>query len=832
MDSVKEKVRAVGWETAFHSFWQDVRYGLRMLAKTPGFTAVAVLTLALGIGANTAIFSVVEGVVLASLPYRQPDRLVIVAESNERFPEDAISYPNFLDWQRSAHSFQQMAALMGNQDFDLTAPGAPEHLDGQRVSAGFFNTMGATLALGREFSPQEDRQGGPPVVIISNRLWRERFANSPQVLGKSITLDGVAYAIVGVAPPGFRPLINYQDVFLPIGQADPLILDARGSHDDIIAVARLKAGISIAQARAEMNTIQSHLDELYPDADRGTGATVRPFQQVLVNRVSGTLLLLFSAVGLVLLIACANVASLLLARSAARGREFAIRLALGASRARIVGQLVTESVLLSLAGGALGLLFAKGCIGLVLATTPDSLPRTYNIGLNAYVLLFTLGISLAVGVLFGLAPGLKSSGSDVQDSLKEGGRGSTAAHHRAQSTLVIVQMALTLILLVGAGLLFRTIRHLWETNPGFDTHHIIAFNVGLSPSATKTGASIRAGFQQLLERIHAIPGVQAVDFTMSVPLTSDDNDAPFWINSQKPAVVQNAPRMMVFNTGPDYLRAMGIPLLSGRFFTTEDTTKSPCVGVIDSDFAQMYFKGKNPIGQTLTYGWTPPFGPCTIVGVVGHVKHFGLDEPAGYTRAESYYPLYQVPDEWWPIGYHGISLVVRTRLDAAAVMPLIKSVVYGAGDQTVYNVETMQQIASESMSSQRFPMILLGAFAGLALVLASIGIYGVISYSVTQRTHEIGIRMALGAERNNILRMIIGQGLRLAIAGLIIGATAALILTRVLVSFSHLLYGVGVSDPLTFVAVAALLIFIALAACWIPARRAMRVEPMEALRYE
>ncbi|MFZ0923527.1 MAG: ABC transporter permease, partial [Candidatus Acidiferrales bacterium] len=381
---------------------QDVRYGLRMLRKSPGFTAVAVLTLALGIGANTAIFSVVQGVLLASLPYRHPERLVMVLESNERFPEDAISYPNFLDWQRTAHSFAQMAALMGGQGFDLTAPGAPEHLDGQRVSAGFFNTMGATLALGREFSAEEDRHGGPPVAIISNRLWRERYAGSPQVLGKSVTLDGVACTIVGVAPPGFRPLIQHEDVYTPLGQEDPLILDARGSHDDIIAIARLNAGAHIVQAQAEMNAIQSHLDELYPDADRGTGATVRPFQQVLVDRVSGTLLLLLSAVGLVLLIACANVANLLLARSAARSREFAIRLALGAGRARIVRQLVTESVLLSLAGGTLGLLLAKWCDGLVLAAMPGSMPRMQNIGLNAYVLLFTLGVSVIVGIVFGL----------------------------------------------------------------------------------------------------------------------------------------------------------------------------------------------------------------------------------------------------------------------------------------------------------------------------------------------------------------------------------------------------------------------------------------------
>lgn len=812
---------------------QNIRYGLRMLAKAPGFTAVAVLTLALGIGANTAMFSVIEGVVLASLPYPHPDRLVMVLESNERFPEDAISYPNFLDWQRSAHSFTQMAALMGSQSFNLTAPGTPEHLDGQRVSAGFFSTMGVTLALGREFSPQDDRQGGAPVAVISNRLWRERFANSPQALGKSIALDGVEYTIVGVAPPGFRPLINHQDVFAPIGQASPLILDARGSHDDIVAVARLNAGVNIAQARVEMNAIQSHLDELYPDANRGTGATVRPFQQVLVSRVSGTLLLLFSAVGLVLLIACANVANLLLSRSAARAREFAVRRALGASRARVVRQLVTESVLLSLAGGTLGLLLAKWCIGFVLVAMADSVPRTENIGLNPYVLLFTLGVSVAVGILFGLAPALKSSKADLLSSLKAGGRGASAARHRTQSSLVIVQMALTLILLAGAGLLFQTIRNLWRTNPGFDTQHLVTFQLGLSPSVTKTGAGIRAGFQQIVERIRQVPGVESADFTMLVPLSGGDNEAPFWFDSQKPAAVQNAARMLVFNTGPDYLRTMGIPLLQGRFFNAADTTRTACIGVIDSVFAQMYLPGKNPLGQTLTYGWNPPWGPCPIVGVVGHVKHFGLDEPEGYTRAESYYPLFQVPDKWWPVGYPDISIVVRSSLDEGSLMAAIRQAVYGGGTgETIYNVQTMEEIAAESMSTQRFPMFLLGTFAVLALALAAIGVYGVIAYSVTLRVHEIGVRMALGAEKPRILRMIIGEGLRLTLAGLLVGTAAVLILARTLPSFSRLLYGVRGSDPLTLLLVSVVLTMAAVAACWIPARRAMRVEPMEALRYE
>jgi predicted permease len=813
---------------------QDLIYGLRLLRKSPGFTAIAVVTLALGIGANTAMFSVVDGVLLASLPYSQPDRLVVIWENNLHFKHTVWpSYPNFQDWQRSAASFQQMAALRW-QDYDLTSPGTPEHSLGENVSANFFTTLGVQLALGRDFSQQEDQRGGAPVVIVSNRLWKNRLSASAQELGKPVTLNGVDYTIVGVLPPGFRFGDDEVDVYTPLGQGDPLMLDPRGAPA-ILSIARLKPGVSIAQAQAEMSAIQARLQQLYPAANRGLGTDVVPLKQVMVGDVSGTLLLLLGAVGLVLLIACANIANLLLARSAARTREFAIRSALGASRTRVARQLLTESTLLSVTGASLGLAIAKWGVAPVLAAVPGSLPRSENIGINASVLLFTLGVSIAAGIVFGLAPALKTSKTDLHTSLKEGGRGTTSAHHRVQNSLVIVQIALTLVLLVGAGLLFRTIRHMWDSNTGFDTQHVITFKVSFSPSLTKSAASMRAAYRQLLERVGMIPGVQAVDFTYIVPLVGEDNVAPFWIGSQKPALVQAAPRMMVFDTGPDYLRAMGIPVVRGRFFTQEDTTKSPCVAAIDTVFANTYFRGQDPLGQGLNFGWTPPFGPCRIVGVVGHVKQWGLGNESSFTQAQAYYPLYQIPDEW-VIGSQGFpttAILVRTSLPAAALIPAVKNVVYEIGkDQPVYDVRTMQDIASQSMSSQRFPMILLEVFAGLALLLASIGIYGVISYSVSQRVHEIGIRMALGAERRAVFRMIIGQGLRLALAGLAMGIAAAAILTRLLSSFTNLLYGVRAGDPATFVGVAVMLALVALAACYIPARRAMRVEPMEALRYE
>ncbi len=829
---IEHNCRDVWRWSSIENLLLDVRFAFRMLRKSPGFTAVVILTLALGIGANTAMFSVVEAVVLAPLSYLQPDHLVMVLESNLRFPQDTISYPNFLDWQRSARSFQQMAVVRLQQGFDLTGPGTPEHLTGDEISSGFLGTLGVKPSLGRDFSPQEDQRGGAPVVIISNRLWRSRFGADPQALGRSLALGGIDYTIEGILPAEFH-FIGDSDVYLPLGQHNLLLLEDRGSHDAMVSIARLKPGVSISEAQAEMSAIQDHLDQLYPDADRGLGIDIEPLKQMIVGDVRGTLLLLLGAVGLVLLITCANVANLWMARSAARSEEFAIRSALGASRSRVVRQLLTESVLLSLAGGALGVIVAISGGRPLLAVMTGNLPRSENMGVNASVLSFTFGVSIAVGILFGLAPALKSSKADLQASLKEGGRGSTSAHHRAQSSLLIVQMALTLVLLVGAGLLLRTIRHLWETNPGFDTQHLITFKVGLSPSATKTGAGIRTGFQQLLERIRTIPGVQAADFTMLIPLTPSDDEAPFWINSQKPDSVQNAPRTLVFGTGPDYLRTMEIPLLRGRFFTPEDTTKSACVTVIDSVFAQQYFPDKDPVGQTITFGYSTPVGPCPIVGVVGHVSHWGLGETGTYTRAQSYFSLYQDPDKWVPLNYPDWKIIVRTPLDVATMLPTIKSAVYGASsDETVYDIHTMQQIVSESMSSQRFPMILLGTFAGLALLLASVGIYGVVSYSVSQRVHEIGIRMALGAEKQNIFHMVVGQGLRVALVGLAIGIVAALILARLLSSFSQLLYGVGTNDPATFVVVSLILTGVAVLACYIPARRAMRVDPIIALRYE
>jgi predicted permease len=808
---------------------REVRYACRSLLKSPGFAAAAILTLALGIGANTAIFSALQGVVLSPLPYPEPDRLVLLGLYNRSLKYVTYSsYPDFLDWQRNSLSFERMAVFR-SRGLDVTSPGAPEHLDAEEVSATFFDTLGVRPALGRGFTPDEDRYGAMPAVIISDRLWRERFAARPAVLGQSVTMNGTAYTIVGVLPRGFL-WTAYADVYTPAGRGDPLILNDRTIHS-LACVGRVKAGVTIGQARAELNSVQEGIDRLNPATEQGQDAHVEPLQEAIVGNVRGTLLLLLGAVGLVLLIACANVANLLLARSVGRAREFAIRLALGAKRKHIVRQLVTEALVLSIGGGVLGLVIAKWGLRAILAAVPGSLPRSENIGLNLPVLLFALGVSVLVGLAFGFLPAWRSSSADLQESLKEGGRGSAGGHHRTQSLLSMFQVALALILLTGASLLVRTIHKLWEVNPGFDTRGVLTFKVGLSPAATKTAADMRTAYQQLIERIRRIPGVLASDLTALVPLGQHANNGPFWVDGQRPVSIAEYPRASYYWTGPDYLRTMRIPLLRGRFLSPRDTLHAAPVVVIDSGLAHSYFPGRDPVGQTMTI---PHWGDVRIIGVVGHVTHWRLDGSLDYySQNQIYASFYQLRDEWAPAFRSDITIIIRTQLDASAALPAIKAAVYGAGnDQPVYDVHTMQELAARSMASQRLPMVLLAALAVLALLLACIGIYGVISYAMSWRVREIGIRMALGAVRVDVLRLVMQQGLRLALAGVAVGLAAAMILTQVLSSFSHLLYGVRANDPLTLLAVSLALVSAALVACYIPARRAARTDPMDALRHE
>ncbi len=812
---------------------RDLRYASRSLRKSPGFTVAAILTLALAIGANTAIFSALEGVVLEPLPYPNPDRLVVVALYNPTLKSPTLSsYPDFLDWQRNSRSFEQIAAFL-DQGFDLTSPGEPEHLGGTKVSSKFFRTLGENLAIGRELSPEEDRIPGPPAVVISDRLWRERFAGGTTALGKSVTLNGVDYTIIGVLRPEFHFGQQQTDVYTALGRGDPLFLTDRAVHN-IASIARLQPEVTVDQARAEMNAVQEHINQLYPDTERGQGIYIVPLKQFLVGDVSETLLLLLGAVGLLLLIACANVANLLLARSAVRKREFAVRLALGASRAQIVRQLVTESVLFSLIGGVIGLAFAKWGLNAALAAVPGSVPRIENIGINPWVLLFAFGVSTVVGIVFGLLPALKSSKIDLQSGLKDGSRGSAGGRQRMQRVLVLVQIALTFVLLTGGSLLFRTIQNLWAVNPGFDARHLITFRVGLSPSVKNRASRQRVAYEQLVERIRHTPGVEAADITALVALSRQGNEGPFWVGSRQPASLAEIPRAIYYPVGPDYVTTMKIPLLRGSFFTQADTPDSEKVVLIDSLLARTYFPDGDAVGHTITF---PRWGSgrnvaFRIVGVVGHVEHYGLDGSLGQ-KPQIYYSFYQLPDEAVPAFGQQVTLVVRTPLDAATVMPAIKQAVYEAGaDQPVYDIQTMEELVSRSMGRQRFPTLLLVAFAGLAVVLAFVGTYGVISYSSSQRLHEIGIRIALGANRQDVLRMIIGQGIGMALMGVVIGTSSALILAQALPSFSHLLYGIEATDPLTFAGTSLVLMITASLACYVPARRAARLDPMIALRSE
>jgi len=827
MDAVKEEIRDAGWETTIETIWQDLRCGLRQLRRNPGFTAGAVLTLALGIGANTAIFSVVNAVLLRPLPYTDADRLVTLDETNAQLDRMSVAYLDFRDWQRENHSFTQVAAFVGD-DLILTLPEGAEYLSGKDVSADFFSVLGVQLALGRAFLPEEDQQGGRPVAIISHQIWQRHFGGNPQVLGNAVTLNGKAYTVVGVLPASFW-FPGKADIIIPLGQADPAVLQDRKLHWGISVVARLKPGATLDQARSDMALLERRIAEAYPDAVRGVGATVVPLKQDIVGYIGRTLVLLLIAVGFVLLIACANVANLMLARSSARGREFAIRSALGAGRARLIRQLLVESVLLGLMGGALGLAIAACGTRPMLAAVPGGLPRSHEVGIDPHVLAFTLAISILTGILFGLAPSLQSTQTNLQESLKEGGRGTTSGGHRTQSALIIAETALTLVLLVAAGLMIRSMWRLWDTDPGFNPNDLLTLQVALSPQVASSPEKTRIAFRQLLEQVENIPGVQAAGLTNLVPLSERFSENDFWVGPQTtPPSQADMTGALFFLTSPGYLRSLGIPLLRGRFLTLDDTVISPRVVVVDSVLAQKFFPGTEPVGKHINLDF---LGPVEIVGVVGHVKHWGLGSDAGAKiRCEIYFPLEQFPDKFMGMAAGGMTLVLRTHSDPITIVPAVRRAVMGPGkDQPVFNVQTMEEVIRASTAGTRFPLMLLGIFAGVALLLASVGIYGVVSYSVNRRTHEIGIRMALGAKRGDVLKLVVGQGFRLTLIGVAAGIAGAMVLTRFL---SSLLYDVKPTDPSTFVAVSLLLIGLSLLACYIPARRATRVDPMVALRYE
>jgi predicted permease len=812
----------------------DLRYGLRMLAKNPGFTAIAVLTLALGIGASTAIFSVVNGVLLNPLPYPQPDQLVTLHESKPNFETGSISYPNFLDWRQENHTFSSIAIHRSNA-FTLTGMGEAQRVRAEFVSSDFFRVLGIKPVIGRTFVPDEDRIGAAPVVLISAGLWKSKFASAPDVLGKGLTLDGRKYTIVGVIPADFNLLLrsfNARDVYVPIPQWSNPALQFRGAGLGIHGIGRLKPGVTLAQAQADMAGVTRNLAAAYPDTDKGIGATILPLKQDLVGDVQPFLLVLLGAVGFVLLIACVNVANLLLARSTGRKHEFAVRVALGASPRRVIRQLLTESILLALGGGGLGLFVAGWGTQAALAALPTALPRAQEIGLDARVLIFTAAISLLAGILFGLAPALKTSRPDLHGTLKEGGRGARGAHHRAQGVFVVVEMALALVLLIGAGLMIRTLARLWGVNPGFEPHHVMTFGLSLPPSMAKASPdAIRAAFREFDRKLGSTPGVQAVSLSWgALPMSSED-DQLFWLEGQpKPSSENDMNWALSYVIEPDYLKAMGIPLERGRFFTAQDNEHSPPVVVIDDVLARKFFPNQDPIGKRVNLA-NFDGERAQIVGVVGHVRQWGLDSDDKQTlRAQLYFPIMQLPDDVLKLVPSGLDVLVRSEGAAPALFGSLRLTSEQMNsEQAIYGAQTMDEIISGSLAARRFAMILLGSFALLALLLASVGIYGVLAYLVGQRTNEIGIRMALGAGRYDVLRLVVGHGAKLALLGVTLGLGAAAGLTRLM---SDMLYGLSATDPLTFTVVGVLLLLVALVACYIPARRAMRVDPLVALRYE
>jgi predicted permease len=819
------------------TLWQDLRNGLRMLARSPGLVIVAVLTLGLGIGANTALFSVVNGVLLNPLPYPHPNQVVTVVSWEADFGESSISYPDFLDWARDNRTFSSLAGYKSFDSFNLIGKTDAQRVSAVDVSASFFPTLGVTPILGRNFSSAEDQLGGPPAVILSGGFWKTKFGSAPDVVGKTLNLDGTDYSIVGVLPQNFYFCcrnINFRagDVYVPLGASKSPFMHDRKVHPGIYAVGRIKPSVTLAQARSDMDLVARSLAAAYPEADKGRGIAVTPLKEEMVHNIRPFLLVLLAAVGFVLLIACVNVANLLLARSTGRAREFAIRAALGASQRRVVGQLLTESMLLAVAGGGLGLLLASWGTSATLSVLPSTLPRANDVRIDPHVLLFTLGVSVLAGVLFGLAPALKTSQADLTGTLKEGGRGASGTRYRTQNIFVIVEMALAVVLLVGTGLTIRTLVGLWSVNPGLDPHNVLSFSVGFPPSlAGGNATATRATLEQFTDKIASVPGVSAVSLMTGAFPMGGESDLPFWLDGQpKPANENSMPDAVWYIAGPGYLNVMKIPLLRGRFLTAQDDANSPGVCVIDEDFARKYFGDQDPVGRRLNFDLVLK-GQLEIVGVVGHVKQFGLDESGiNGSYPQFYTSALQLPDDVTTAFANVTGYVIRTQGPPDAFVGAIRDALRKLNSKVVvFDPESMDKIIADSLAARHFAMILLAVFGGLALVLASIGIYGVISYIAGQRMHEIGIRIALGAQRTDILRIVLGHGTRLALIGVVIGLAAAAGLTRLM---TKILYGVSALDPLTFACVAIVLTLVALAACYIPARRAMHVDPLVAFRHE
>ena len=819
VEQVKEEVRTGRAGFALDTFIQDVRYGLRSLLKKPGFTLTAVIALGLGIGANTAIFSVINAVLLRSLGYPNPEKIVMLWEKNvaRQSLQNVVSPGNFLSWQKQSTSFEHMAGSWDSRA-NISGEGAePEDVQAQRVTWTFFPALGVQPLIGRGFVADEDRPGGNPVIVLSHRLWQSRFGGNPGIVGKQATVSGRLYTVIGIMPPDFHFLNTEVQAWLPLA-IDPVI-DYRKSGRFLRTFGRLKPDVTLQQAQAEMSRIAGQLEQQYPEYNRGWDVNVVPLHEQIVGDIRPVLIVLLAAVAFVLLIACANVANLLLARAATRHKELALRAALGASRLRLVRQMLTESVLLALIGGAVGVFLAYWGIQLLVAFGPDNIPRLREVVIDPRVLAFTFGVSLATGILFGLLPALQASRPDLNDALKEGARGSSGGRVRVfRNVFVVAEVSLALVLLIGAALMIRSFFRLHQVKPGFVTENVLTMRVQL-PSAKYPEPHQRANFfKQARERIATLPGVKAAGAINFLPLSGRASNTIFNIDGRPELPNEQAPGTEVRVVTPNYFNAMGIPLIRGRAFDERDGPESRVL-VINDTLARRFFPNEDPIGKRITVNWNPKLSD-EIIGVVGDIRESALEAEAN-------------PAVYWPHprdSYQFMNLILRTAGDplqtATAVQKEIRAI---DPDQPVADVRTLAQVVAKSIARPRFNTLLLAIFAGVALLLASVGIYGVMNYSATQRTQEIGIRMALGANPDDILRLVVGHGMKLTLAGIVIGIIASLALTRVI---STLLFGITATDLPTFLGVSVLLTVVALVANYIPARRATRVNPVVALRYE
>jgi putative ABC transport system permease protein len=806
---------------------QEIRYGARRLLKSPGFSAIVILTLALGIGANTAIFSVVNTVLLRPLPYRDPGRLVTVEHYYPSLNalQAPVSAPGFADYRDKTHVFDGVA-VQSSWSVNLTGIGDPERLRGSRVSALYFSTLGVPALRGRALLPEEDAEGRNKVVVLSYGLWQRLFGGEASAIGGTMRLNGESYQIVGVMPPQFREFFGRNaELWTPLALPTEQYADRNRTNEWLNLTARLKPGVTVERAQAEMTGLATQLKREYPDEyPQDWGLIVTSLSDKATGKIRPALFVLLGAVGFVLLIACANVANLMLARAAARMKEVAIRTALGAKRWQLVRQLLTESILLALTGGMVGLLLAFWGVSALVALNPSNLPRADEIGIDATVMAFTFVVSVLTGMLFGLAPALQTSKTDLQRTLKEGGRSSSADRggQTVRRVLVVAEVALALTLLIGAGLLIRSVARLQGVDPGFDPGNLLTFSLSLPQAKYASDTQQIAFFDQVLPRIAAVPGVRAVGGTSTMPFGGSWSTGSFQVEGLQQAPNQPGPWGDIRLVSPDFFKTLHVPLSKGRVFTDQDGPSSPRVAVVDEEMVRRYWPNQDPIGKRITFGAPPGQEPrwIEVVGVVGHTKHEGLDAE---NRVQLYLPYRQR-------GIPFMAVAVRTSGEPERSTSGVRQAVQSLDrDLPLSQVSTMEKMLEDSVGQRRLSMLLLGLFAGIALLLASIGIYGVMSYSVTQRSQELGVRMALGAARGSVLRLVLGQGMRLALLGIGLGLLGALALTRLIASQ---LYAVRATDPLTFAAVALMLTAVAVLANLLPALRATRVDPVVALRQE